>query len=331
MKIKLQNLNRLYQELQPVLDNVVKDVYKSGQHLLGPYTTEFEERIANVSGARYAAVVGSGSDALYYALVSENILGDVVMPAQTYIATANSILRAGCTPVGIDVSNRGLLRWDLIPPNINVAVWVGLFGNIEELPADILLIEDGAQHFGAPLQGNTASYSFDPTKNLPNFGNGGAVVSNDKTVIENVKALRRHYTVNGHPGGNSIMSERECAEMCVKLDHFPFWTERRQEIARDYSAQLSECVDCITQTTGQVSKFVINTPYRKELAEHLTYRKIETKRAYEKSLADVEQATWNCQQFLQIPCNPHMTDEEVLEVILAIKEFFKERPLKSLH
>lgn len=330
--IRLYNLDRLYKEIHRSLNNVSEMILKSGQVMLGEFTQEFEQRIANVAGTRYAAVVGSGSDALYYALVAEQAQGFVAMPAQTYIATANSIIRAGCTPLAIDVKKNGLMDWDQITTdvNVNAAVWVGLFGNTEKLPTDIPLIEDGAQHFGTPVQGNTASYSFDPTKNLPNFSNGGAVASHDASVIDRVKELRRHRRVGEHTGGNSVMSERDCGEMLVKLEHFPFWTERRQEIARDYHAQLSQYVDCVTQPTGQVSKFVIDTPYRKELSKFLSYRKIETKRAYSQPLADVEQAAWNCHQFLQIPCSPHTTDEELLEVILAIKEFFKEPPLECV-
>jgi dTDP-4-amino-4,6-dideoxygalactose transaminase len=298
--------------------------------MLGDYTYHFEERIANVAGARYAAVVGSGSDALYYALVAENIQGNVAMPAQTYIATANSILRAGCNPIAIDVTTRGLLDWSLLHPGIDSAVWVGLFGNQGELPDNIAVIEDGAQHFGARLQADTAAYSFDPTKGLPNFGNGGAVVSNDKRVIEDVKRLRRHYTVNNHTGGNSVMSERECAEMCVKLDHFPFWLERRQEIARDYHQQLSRYVKCVTDHDGQVSKFVIETSRRADLQAHLAHRKIETKRAYADPIVTLDRAVANCHKFLQIPCDPYMTDEELSVVILSIKEFFQESPLEGL-
>ena len=330
--IRLHNLDRLYKDLQPALDNVSQMILKSGQVMLGEFTKEFEQRLANIAGAEHAAIVGSGSDALYYALVAEQARGFVAMPAQTYIATANSIIRAGCNPLAIDVKKNGLMDWDLLTSNlnVNVAVWVGLFGNHEELPQDIRIIEDAAQHFGAPLQGNTASYSFDPTKNLPNFGNGGAVVSNDLAVIDKVRELRRHRRVDEHTGGNSVMSERDCGEMLVKLEHFPFWTERRQDIARDYHAQLSQYVDFVTQTTGQVSKFIINTQHREELQQFLAHRRIETKRAYSQPLADVEQAAWNCHQFLQIPCSPHTTDEELLEVILAIKEFFKEPPLECV-
>jgi len=328
--IRLHNLDRLYSEITRQLEAANAYVLLNSQHVLGDLTLEFEQRLATVAGANYAAVVGSGSDALYYALIAENVSGCVAMPAQTFVATANSIIRAGCQPMGIDVKNNGLMDWDQIPNDVNTAVWVGLFGNIEEITSDIPFIEDGAQHFGAPIQTSTAAYSFDPTKVLPNFGNGGAVVSCDKDVIDKVKQLRRHGTVNEHVGGHSIMGERECAEMCIKLDFFPFWIERRQEIARDYHGQLREYVDCITEYSGQVSKFVISTPWRAELAEHLHHRKIETKRAYANPISDTQQAVLNCHHFLQIPCDPYMTDEEVLAVILAIKEFFKERPLKSL-
>jgi dTDP-4-amino-4,6-dideoxygalactose transaminase len=328
--IRLHNLNRLYEELSPSLERMNGLVLKSGRVMLGEFTEEFENRIATVAGVEHAAVVGSGSDALYYALIAEKVDGPVAMPAQTFIATSNSIARAGCQPVCIDVKPNGLLDWNLVPQEIETAVWVGLFGNTEHIPDDCFVIEDGAQHFGAPLQADTAAYSFDPTKALPNFGNGGAVVSNDKRVIDDVKLLRRHHTVNEHVGGNSIMSERDCAEMLVKLDHFPFWQERRQEIARDYHQQLGKYVKCVTDADGQVSKFVIETSRRADLQAHLTHRKIEIKRAYAAPIATLDRAVANCQKFLQLPCDPYMTDEELLAVIMAVKEFFEESPLEGL-
>lgn len=328
--IRLHNLNRLYEELSPSLVRAQEWVLKSGCLMLGEFTQEFEERIAKVSGTEHAAVVGSGSDALMYALIAHGVTGFVALPAQTYIATRNSIKRAGCKPVCIDVDATGLLDWQELPASHVNVVWVGLFGNHSDIPSNPFVVEDGAQHFGAELQAVTAAYSFDPTKALPNFGNGGAVVSKDKTIIERVRLLRRHKTVLDNAGGNSIMSERDCAEMLVKLDHFPFWQERRQEIARDYQQQLGELVQCITDPEHQVSKFVISTPHRADLQAHLLSRGIETKRAYENPIMDLTQAKANCETFLQLPCDPYTTDEELLHVILAVKEFFKERPLKSL-
>ena len=124
------------------------------------------------------------------------------------------------------------------------------------------------------------------------------------------------------------MSERDCAEMCVKLDHFPFWQERRQEIARDYTIELGKYVDIITDHKGQVSKFVIGTDQRDQLAKQLLDNKIETKLVYKDPLYNLPGAIKNCNHLLALPCDPYMTDEELLVVILAIKEFFQELPFK---
>ena len=328
MKIKLQNLDRLYQELQSGLEASVRDVYKSGRHLLGPFTSKLESRIAKLSQAKYCVMVGSGSDALYYGLVASATRYDqrISYPAQTFVATKNSITRSKNIPIGADVKPNGLLDWSLV--NTDSAVWVGLFGNTEDLPIDKIIYEDGAQHFGLPLRGQFASYSFDPTKALSNFGNAGAVVTNDSAIANSVRELRRHGGGVDGVGGNSIPSERDCAELLVKLDHFPFWQERRQEIARDYHQQLGHLVDCVTQHTGQVSKFVIGTDQRDQLAKHLLDKKIETKLVYKDPLCNLPGAVKNCKQHLALPCDPYMTDEELQVVILAVKEFFKELPFK---
>ena len=92
-----------------------------------------------------------------------------------------------------------MLDWEIIPSEIDCTVWVGLFGNLNDFPEKQTVIEDGAQHFGAPLQGISAAYSFDPTKGLPNFGNGGAVVSNSMTVIQNIK---HRFNINSHSISN---------------------------------------------------------------------------------------------------------------------------------
>jgi len=311
-------------------------VLKSGRLLLGKFTEKFEESIAQICNAKYAVTVGSGSDALYYGLVALNVKGTVAIPAQTYIATANSVIRAGCVPICVDVKPNGLLNWSEIPKAINNVVWVGLFGNTEEFPSDKVVIEDGTQNFGVPLRGKLASYSFDPTKNLPNFGTGGAVVTNDKAIAENIKALRRHGTVNNHVGGNSCISERECAEMLIKLNYFSEWQKRRQEIAQKYIDGFGELVKVITSPKGQCSKFVISCSGRNKLESWLQKKQIETKRVYNQPLSKLflcagfcSQASLNCENFLSLPIDPYLTDEEILTVITAIKEFFKPSPLKT--
>jgi dTDP-4-amino-4,6-dideoxygalactose transaminase len=312
-------------DLQSMNDTVLK----SGHLVLGKFTEKLEENIAQVCNAKYAVTVGSGSDALYYGLVALNIKGKVAIPAQTYIATATSVSRAGCTPVCVDVKSNGLLNWNKVPKSINTIVWVGLFGNIEELPKNKFIIEDGAQHFGVPLHSKLASYSFDPTKNLPNFGTGGAVATNDNAIAENIKALRRHATVNNHVGGNSCMSERECAEMLVKLSYFSGWQKRRQEIAQKYIEGFGDLVEIITSLEGQCTKFVISSSSRNELESWLQEKQIETKRVYNQALSKLFwctdfclQANANCENFLSLPIDPYLTDKEISKVIRSVKEFF---------
>jgi dTDP-4-amino-4,6-dideoxygalactose transaminase len=318
----------LYAELKQSRDLATEQVYQSGRHLLGNCTKELENRIAKLSQAKHCVMLGSGSDALYYGLVASGLSKSLIaFPAQTFIATKNSINRSNNTPVPVDVTDTGLLDWNKIPSGIDHVIWVGLFGNnYQHLPENKKIYEDGAQHFGAPLQGIFASYSFDPTKSLPNFGNAGAVVTNSDTIAGNLRSLRRHGL---EIGGNSIPSERECAELLVKLDHFPIWQERRQEIARDYYQQIGHLVTCVTDPRGQVSKFVISTPLRVELEMWMIKREIQIKRVYEQPIYKSPQATENCLCQLALPCDPYMTDHELYHVILAIKEFFEEFPFKG--
>ena len=324
-KINLTNLNRLNKQLYQKFDAVQQEVLNSGQVMLGSFTKHFEEALAERSGASHCIVVGSGSDALMYGLqaAGEKI---VCVPSQSFVATPNSCTRAGTDIIPCDVDSKGCIDWKNVTHN---AVWVGLFGNNSDLDTKAPIYEDGAQHFGLPLQGVFASYSFDPTKSLPNFGNGGAVVTNDEDLAHGVRQLRRHGVVNKYTGGNSIMSERDCAECLVKLEHFDNWTKHRREIAERYIEELQDYVEIVTDVTGMVSKFIIATVQRAGLETHLTNNLIQTKRAYAKPLFEMPQAQSNCERFLQLPCDSYTTDLEVGLVIEAVKSFFEPSPFKT--
>jgi dTDP-4-amino-4,6-dideoxygalactose transaminase len=324
--IQLTNLNRLSSDLHTLLTTAQQEVLQSGQVMLGKFTQQFEEALAERSGADHCVVVGSGSDALMYGLRASGV-DSVSVPAQSFVATPNSCLRADIDIQWSDVDQYGCINWSQVSDNC--AVWVGLFGNNCDLDPGLRIFEDGAQHFGLPLRGVFASYSFDPTKSLPNFGNGGAVVTNDEELAEGVRKLRRHGVLDRHIGGNSIMSERECAECLVKLDFFDTWTQRRREIAERYIEKLDCYVDIITDITGMVSKFVIATDQRAGLESHLLSNDIQTKRAYANPLIEMPQAISNCKRFLQLPCDSYTTDLEVGLVIEAVESFFEPSPFKT--
>ena len=323
--IQLTNLHRLYNDLKNELATAQQEVLDSGQVMLGSFTQQFEQAVAERAGADHCVVVGSGSDALMYGLRATGI-DTVSVPAQSFVATPNSCLRADIDINWCDVDSKGCINWTQIKDG---AVWVGLFGNPCVLDTTVKIYEDGAQHFGLPLQGVFAAYSFDPTKTLPNFGNGGAVVTNDSELADHVRTLRRHGVVDRHTGGNSIMSERDCAECLVKLDFFDTWTARRRELAERYINELSDYVEIVTDPKGMVSKFVIATDHKNLLKNHLTVNEIHTKETYAKPLIDMPQAKDNCERFLSIPCDSYTTDKEASMVVEAIKMFFEPSPFKT--
>ena len=324
--IHLTNINRLYSDLKELLYVAQEEVLNSGQVILGKFTEQLQERIAEFSNAKHCCVVGSGSDALMYGLMATKIR-QVTIPAQTFIATKNSCTRSNITIRYNDVDETGCINWSTL--KTKDVVWVGLFGNDTILPDNVNVYEDGAQHFGLPLKGIFASYSFDPTKSLPNFGNGGCVVTNDSDIYENIMQLRKHGTVVYHTGGNSIMSERDCAELLVKLDFFNIWTNRRREIASLYRQELSDYVKIITNENSIVSKFVISTKEKLKLQNHLFSNNIQSKDVYKNPLSSEPQAIKNCKEFLSIPCDSYTTDKEVSKVIDTIKSFFEPSPFKT--
>lgn len=323
--ICLTNLDRLYKHLQPELAVAQEDVLSSGRVVLGKYLDRLEEQIALKSNSQHCAVVGSGSDALMFGLQAQNIKQTIV-PAQSFVATANSCRRARSEILFHDVDGQGQLDWNFVDRD---AVWVGLFGNpLKKLPAT-RFYEDGAQHFGLPLKGVFASYSFDPTKTLPNFGNGGAVVSNDANLIQHIKQLRRHGSVNGHTGGHSIVSERECAELIAKLKYYDEWTSHRRQLAEYYTENLKHLLTIITDPQGMVSKFVIASAYKKSIQKSLLANDIQCKDVYSQPLANLPQAGVNCNTFLSIPCDSYTTWSEASTVVQTIKSFFEPSPFKT--
>ena len=325
--IRLANISRLNEDLKNLLVVAQEIVLASNQVMLGKYTKQFEEEVAEFSNAKYCSVVGSGSDALMYGLMATDIQ-NITIPSQTFIATKNSCERANINVNFCDVDTKGCIDWNLLE-NKQIVTWVGLFGNDTKVPKGIKFVEDGAQHFGLPLKGTFASYSFDPTKSLPNLGNGGCIVTNNYDIHMNVQDLRRHGKLGKYTGGNSLMSERDCVELSVKLKFFDAWKKRRQELANIYKQELTDYVRIITDVKGIVSKFVIATEKKEQLKCFLLSKDIQCKDVYKHALDIHKQAMKNCREFLSIPCDSYTTDEEASTVIDTIKTFFEPGPFKT--
>ena len=357
-------LERQYRTLREEILATSDQVYKSGRVLDGEHTREFERQIAKRCHRRYAVAVNSGTQALVFAqrlLYPEN--AKVLIPCMSFVATINSVLASNHTPVLCDVDDEGLINLDSLDHTLNdigVAgiTYVNLFGNVVDwnrfklatqfFNSNIKIIEDAAQSFGAKYQGQPSGslgdlsiLSFDPTKNLPNYGSGGMILCDDLMQYTTLINYRDNGKRTNHEivGTNSKMSENDCAQMLVKLSYFDQWQRRRSEIAEYYSRELAPFV-YVPQIADYCEhawhKFVIRSRYRDELRNFLGYKEIETRIHYDKPLYEYDvgvnyinllpelyrKANDFALTCLSLPIYPELTDPEVEYVVDSFREFF---------
>jgi len=367
-KIPFFGVDRQYSNLREEIIDATDKVYGSGRVLDGTWTRKFEQTIAKMTERRYARSVGSCTQALIFALRAvdhEYFRGSrnkILIPAQGFVATVNSVLEAGFDPVFCDVdAQTGLIDISKIPvaaDDIAAVMYVNLFGNIVNQEAlitwmemfseqKIPVVEDAAQSFGAYYRGvpsgklgDVSCLSFDPTKNLNNYGSGGMIVTDDPAVWELVCDYRDNGKLNDHiqSGTNSKMSEADCAQMLVKLKYFDSWQARRKEIAEYYSEELDGLVG-IPPVDMNVehawSKYVIHYHSRGTLHTDLMNAGVETRINYERPLHqhtltfglvpfDNDTILNGAENFsrtcLSLPIYPELEDYEVEYVVDAIKQ-----------
>ena len=367
--IKMYGVDRQYQNLKREVLDITDSVLSTGRVLDGDYTVRFELAMAHRLGRDYAVVVNSATTGLLFALkcLVSSAKPGLLIPAVSYIATMNSAVLSKSTNIQIcDVDSSGLMDLgranQVLGSEIQTVMYVNLFGNTvdwdrfkimtEFFGSDrVRVIEDAAQSFGASFNGvpsgkmgDISVLSFDPTKNLNNFGSGGMILTDDAGVYEVVKNLRDNGKHTGHelPGINSKMSEVDCAIMIMKLKHFDKWQARRTEIADYYTRELQEYVEVPVTTPGAVhawSKYVIRVPNRIMLKKHLDYNDIESKMTYTRTLYEefvgrayapvglTSDDNWECHRFtrecLSLPIYPELYDSEVERVVKTIREYFR--------
>jgi len=254
------DLERIHNEISAEIHNAIQAVVDRNWFILGEELELFESEYAAYVGTKYCLGVGNGLDALHIILSAYGIgAGDeVIVPANTFIATALAVSYSGATPVLVDVSadtyniNPNLIE-EKITSKTKAIIAVHLYGRMADMKAikkiadkhDLLLIEDAAQAHGAVLNGkkagsigNAAGFSFYPGKNLGAFGDAGAITTDDEELYKRAKALRNygsdkkyHHDVRGF---NSRMDEIQAAILRVKLKYLDRWTRERQEIAEFY-------------------------------------------------------------------------------------------------
>lgn len=246
------------------LDDVWHTVVDNGQFVLGPQVTALEEEFAAFCGVRNCVGVGTGLDALSLIIRGYGFgPGDeIIVPANTYIASILAISANGSTPILVepDPSTFNLNPKAVeqhITPATRAILAVHLYGRLCDWDAlaviadshGLKLIEDAAQAHGAMLDGrragalgDAAGFSFYPTKNLGCLGDGGAVTTNDDALADRIRRLRNYGSTNKDVhelrGGNSRLDELQAAVLRVKLRHLDADNQRRRAIAEFYGGQI---------------------------------------------------------------------------------------------
>jgi len=265
MKIPYLNLANMHDALKGEMEQKFQNVLDREWFIQGNEGEIFEEKFAQYCGAKYCVGVGNGLDAIRVILQAYNI-GDgdeVIVPANTFIATVLAVSYVGATPVLVDA--------DLETYNIDVnkieekitdrtkaIIVVHLYGRVVEMEKvweiakryNLKVIEDSAQGHGAIYKGkctgnlgDAAAFSFYPGKNLGALGDAGAVTTNDREIADKVRAICTYgsYKKYDHQfkGCNSRLDEIQAAMLSVKLPHLKDWNEQRKNIAEKYNQAIN--------------------------------------------------------------------------------------------
>lgn len=256
--------------LQETIQGVINAVIAQGDFVLGQALADFESNFALVCGTQFGVGVGCGTDAIALGLIACGIApGDeVILPANTFVATLMGVLRSGATPVFVDC-DRATALMDLdaaeraITPRTRAIVPVHLYGQMVS-PHRLLklanrhrliIFEDAAQAHLAHHEGYTAgtiglgaAFSFYPSKNLGALGDGGMFVTGDKVIAGMARSLRNYGATSKYyhtepQGTNSRLDTLQAAVLNVKLPHLPGWNQARYAIAQHYDRRLAPLVE----------------------------------------------------------------------------------------
>ena len=307
MKVPFLDLAAANLPLKDEIDAAIHDVIEKSAFAGGPFVTEFENDFAAYCQSRHAIGVGSGTDALWLALLALGVgSGDEVITApNSFMATAEAITYCGAKPVFVDVDpctytlDPALLE-DAITTKTKAIIPVHLFGQ----PADmdpileianqfgISVVEDACQAHGAEYKGRTAGsladaacFSFYPGKNLGAFGEAGAVVTNDDGIAEKVRIFRDHGQIRKYHhkliGWNGRMDGIQGAVLRIKLRHLDEANRRRRTHAAYYDQALCEFPSLQRPIEAAYARHVyhiyaIRTKRRDDLIQHLGGKNIST-------------------------------------------------------
>lgn len=344
-------------------------IIDSGAFSLGPEVEAFEKEFAAFLGVKHVVGVNGGTEALYASFLALGIgPGDeVILPTNSFIATAEAVMMAGARPVFCDIDpathliDLGMCA-RLVTKQTKAIVPVHLYGlacDMDQVAAfaeknKIYVVEDACQAHGAFWNGKrvgsfgaTGCFSFYPTKNLGAIGEGGAISTNDDTIAENLKAIRLHGIKKEkyrHDifGTNLKMEALQAAFLRLRLSRLDAANQRRRDIAKLYREGFAGMPVSFPGDFGDrhvYHWFILDTSERDALMKFLGERGIGCGIHYplpihlQPSMArwngrkgDLPEAEAVAHRIVSLPIFPELTDDEVLQVVAAVKEFFAGKP-----
>lgn len=310
MNIPFVCFNYMHDEIKDELFNKFREVYESQYFIMGKQLDNFEKEYAAYCDRKYCIGCGNGLDAIYLMLKAYGIgEGDeVIVPSNTYIATALAVSYTGAKPVFVEPTLESYnINVDLIEKAITdktkAIIVVHLYGQVvkmDEITAiakkyNLKVFEDAAQSHGALYKGkkvgalgDAAAFSFYPGKNLGALGDAGAVVTDDKEIADKIKALSNYGSDykyhNIYKGINSRLDELQAGFLRVKLQHIDKWNNERRRIALRYINEINNSNIILPNADDEYSHvwhlFVIRTDRRDELEEYLREKGIMTLKHY---------------------------------------------------
>lgn len=360
--IKFLDLKKINNRYREEIDSRIKNILDKGWYLQGEENENFTKNFANFCGTKFALGVANGLDALNLIIKAYGFgNGDeIIVPANTYIATILAISENGCIPILVEPD---IKTYNINPDSIEKKITtktkaimvVHLYGQAVQMEKiwkiakkyNLKIIEDSAQAHGAIYQenrtgnlGDASGFSFYPGKNLGCIGDGGAVTTNDEELFNKIKAIanygsdRKYHHI--YKGVNSRLDEIQAAVLDIKLKHLDSDNNKRREISKYYRENIKNSKIILPETYDEKSHvwhiFAVRTQNRDEFQKYLTEKGIQTIIHYptppHKQGAYKE---WNNLSFpiteeihntiLSLPISPVMTDSEIEKVVEVVNEY----------
>lgn len=354
--IPFVDLKAQYNSIKTEIDDAINDCISETNFIKGRAVTEFERSFARYQGSEYCLGCGNGTDALEIILTALGIgPGDeVIVPALTWISTAEAVTTVGAEPVFVDVNPQNYtLDFTRIEEKISkktkAIIPVHLYGN----PADmneigaisrkhgLFIIEDcaqahGAEYFGKKIGtfGIASAFSFFPSKNLGAFGDGGAIVTNDKDLNDLVRKISNHGQLSEKhkhyiTGRNSRLDSIQAAILSVKLKYLDEWNNQRNRVASSYISRLGKMTEFILPLTEPGKRhvyhvFVIRCNDRGKLISLLDAKNISWGIHYPNALPFTDAYSYKkhkpedflisgtiVDHIISIPIYPELTEEQI--------------------